>query len=749
MRSAHFILVIIAALCLSTPDRGAAASQPSRGAWYERAVAFHARGLELEQQGSFLESAEHYGQGAVMAAQEEELALTAALLLAAGSASEKAGQIQGAIGFFEEGLRALAERAPDVDAILTELMTAEKNVGAGELAVPDDLYTPATAAELDAAERDPLLHVKLLIGAGNAYLGQSQMEVALNNFYIPALRLGALDSEPLMRARLLTNAGIALRRLGRFPEAGEKLAEALDLFFESGEDLASRSALAALAAVRLETHQIAEAENAYRRAIELYEAANDQRGLGRAITGLARTALLTNRIDEAKALFRKAERLAETNRDAGALIHIYLGLGVANRRLGHLDEAGRSLEKALPLIEARRGELRTDEGKIAFFDSAGEVYDALLEVHLDRAKTEPDAWKQALHVSELSRGRALEELIGYRRRQPMPELQIVLPSQSEGEPLPLDPIRMDRQGAVGTPNDLPQNAIPPWAQMAMGVPSGGWEFVPENTNPSRLVDLREPQPLTQLSFHVLEESTAVFLVKANGSVRGRVVPLGREELEREIGALRASLRVDTALRGVRGAQRANGQPQREAHTILSDLYRELISPFAADLPIGDSPLALIPDGPLWNLPFAALMDEEGNSLISRRPLLFSSSARFLDEIRREKPRDIDAFRFLIVGNPYFGNIASIDSFDFYPLPGAEAEARAIAHMIPHAERVHAPHGQSRYCGRHNLRHCPAPGNPSRHTRSGARSGPTVVFPSAGARLPCRWPANSEKGGERA
>lgn len=88
---------------------------------------------------------------------------------------------------------------------------------------------------------------------------------------------------------------------------------------------------------------------------------------------------------------------------------------------------------------------------------------------------------------------------------------------------------------------------------------------------------------------------------------------------------------------------------------------------------------LAPDGPTHLVPFAALLDESGESLLKRFNIHILSTGR--DLVIAEEVASLQA--------PIIGGIESFGKktegrLTFDPLPGAEAEARTVAELIPSA-----------------------------------------------------------------
>ena len=204
-------------------------------------------------------------------------------------------------------------------------------------------------------------------------------------------------------------------------------------------------------------------------------------------------------------------------------------------------------------------------------------------------------------------------------------------------------------------------------------------------------------PLARLSFHVLEERTVVFAVGSDDHVVGHVVPFGRDEIAARIRKLRTALGVEEWLRGLRrGMQLASGEPapiaeekpQKDPENtrhLLRGFYRDLIAPIVEHLPPGPEPVAVLPHGPLWLLPFAALEDEDGGWLVDRWPMVFASSPGVLNEVRTEGGTiALEDRRLLAVGDPLIPRDQL--ALGFKQLNGAEEEARTIYGMVADDKR---------------------------------------------------------------
>ena len=730
-------------------------------------AAGYAHGARLLETGSTDLAIEILAEAAGLSSLLEQPSVTAAVLLALGNAlARKPERIQDAVIAYEEGFKALAgDPEHDLDRIVWRIGTGEKTSGGRAARVPDDLFQAPVVGALESAASDPLLHQRLLLGGGNAYLAQAQPKAALQRFEL-ALGLPDLADRPLERAHLMVNAAVAERRMGDLESAAARLDKALAILdAENAHRVGRRAALATRASLELASGRASEAAETYRRAIDLYEHACDDAGMARALTGLGQTLLELERPGDALPPLQRAEALAEATGDRETKRQVWLGLGSAHRRLGSLAEARDYLERSRKEAKRLRDRLRTDEGKVAFFDSAAPIFDELLLLHVERAASDAGAWKDALEVSEAARGQALVDLL---QPGPAPERPICPPRDAEeaaASPPPVDTPRAAPGGGGAAEGPSPQEEVGANSrrgerpQVTRGTESGPDDMRQDTTgtdsrfddmrqdtvgtdsrveeigqdtlgtesffdqirqdsvgtdsrfddmrqdtvgtesirdivrqdalgtvSPERSAapDARRPPPLARLSFHVLEDRTIVFHVGTDGAVTGHIVEIGRQELVDWVRDLRGGLEIEARMRGVRGGGTAPRPGEDTPETMLQDLHARLLQPLAGPLAAEDGDLAIIPDGPLWHVPFAALADDEGTPLVARRAILLGSSWDFIERVRRRRPpEDRAATRLLAVGNPDFSWArAGETAIDFEPLPFAAKEAESIAAMHP-------------------------------------------------------------------
>jgi tetratricopeptide (TPR) repeat protein len=204
----------------------------------------------------------------------------------------------------------------------------------------------------------------------------------------------------------------------------------------------------------------------------------------------------------------------------------------------------------------------------------------------------------------------------------------------------------------------------------------------ENKNLARLI---APVPITVMDvmkavqgrkativeYLVGVESTVVFTLDPAGRISSTVLPIGSKRLQSQVTALLSSPSANEA--------DATANDQRE-RVILQSLYNELLPASVRNfIPKNpDQMVVIIPDGALFNLPFAALVDGQGKYLVENHLLTMASSMGvFLDS----PPRYTDDLS-VVITSPGSGDESQQITQNLQPemvtrLMGNDAEIGAI------------------------------------------------------------------------
>jgi CHAT domain-containing protein len=124
----------------------------------------------------------------------------------------------------------------------------------------------------------------------------------------------------------------------------------------------------------------------------------------------------------------------------------------------------------------------------------------------------------------------------------------------------------------------------------------------------------------------------------------------------------------------------------EAENKLKQLHKILIDPINDLLPSDpNARVVFVPQSNLFAVPFSALVDAKGKSLIEKHTILTAPSIQVLDLTRQQltKVQQTNAKEFVIVGNPTMPKVSFNQGAaqQLSPLPASEQEANEIAHIF--------------------------------------------------------------------
>ncbi|HVR99781.1 MAG TPA: CHAT domain-containing tetratricopeptide repeat protein, partial [Thermoanaerobaculia bacterium] len=514
--------------------------------------------------------------------------------------------------------------------------------------------------------------------------------------YRGALAIQEKDAPGTVRvATTLNKLSAVLGDQGRLREAEAAARRALAIAEKDapgGEETAS--SLSQLGSIALQRGNLHAAQASYARALAVRRAA----ALGSSFEAqlLERLGSVAERRGDrrqAEALYRESVALRlkiapESGLEAEAFHH----LGLVLWKEGRLDEAGASLAAALDAVERQIGRLGgSDEARSGFHGASADMY--LSKAELDLEQGRPAA---ALHTLERWRARSLLEMLAER--------DLVFKADVPA-PLLARQRRLDReqqslqQKIAGLDSAREMDRVEELRLRLAGVRDERAALARKiaRTSP-RYASLRHPQPLDLpairqaldpgtlwLSYGVTPEKTLLFVVTPEGDgrlgeegVEVFVLPLGRRKLASEVEVFRSLI--------LRGRE----EPRLDPALLAAGrrLFDLLMAPAAAALEGADR-LLISPDGPLHELPFAALVrpGEEPSFLVEWKPVHEVLSATLFAEIRKgRRPR---AGSLVAFGDPATRqarpNLASASSLRLRTgrltsLPFARMEVNGIAEL---------------------------------------------------------------------
>ncbi|KAM3090581.1 CHAT domain-containing tetratricopeptide repeat protein [Phormidesmis sp. 146-35] len=349
--------------------------------------------------------------------------------------------------------------------------------------------------------------------------------------------------------------------------------------------------------------------------------------------------------DYAKAIEYHQQSLAIAHKIKDRRLEGYVlnSLGDSFLKLGNLPSAEKALLSAIQVRESIRGDLgNNDNNKISIFEQQATSYRALQEVLIRQNKITP-----ALEIAERGRGRAFVELLAQRL-------------------------------STGSSN----------------VSSGGLTLAAAPTQ-SQIRQIAKMQNATLVQYSIIyetikiqgkpstrESALYIWVIQPTGDITFRQVDLKPLWQRHNNSLAKLTIEKQEFL-----AVRSRGSNSTRPQANLPTLHQLLIEPIAPLLPKNPTDhVIFIPQGALFQVPFPALQDDQGNYLIQKHTILTAPSIQVLALTRqqRQKLSNQKPGRAIVLGNPTMPSVSPAPGAperSLSPLPGAEIEAKAIAPLL--------------------------------------------------------------------
>ncbi|PSR18285.1 hypothetical protein C8255_08185 [filamentous cyanobacterium CCP3] len=501
---------------------------------------------------------------------------------------------------------------------------------------------------LRQANRDTLGEAEALINLGQIYqvLGNYSTAIA---FYQQSLDLLKDGQNQQAEAIVLGSIGAVYADQGNYTQAliyyedSQAIAEAIN-------DLRSQAyALSNLgAAYFINQQNYATALQYWSQALDLAEqipdswlTAKNSSDLGLVYEQLQQFEESLNFHNRSQTLFQqlgsKPDAAMAFNNQAHTLLQWGKALqssGASPQATAKFQQAAAHLNEAIALLDSIRSELNTDAERVSVFDTQAMTYNLLQQVLVEQGQGEV-----ALEVAEQGRSRAFTSLLAERQQ------------------LRSDDIALEQIQAIAR------------AQNATLVE---YSLVPEN----EFVHQGKQRGTTAEIY--------IWVVQPDGDITFRHTPVNTQihRLEDLVKTSRAAI----GLRSRGGFALAESETPDVSEN-LKILHQLLIDPIQDLLPSDpDEQVIFIPQGDLFLVPFAALVDNAGKYLIERHTLLTAPSIQVLDLTQQQRARlgtdrPLTPADLLIVGDPVMPEVwdAQLGQMKpLLPLEGAKQEAIAIA-----------------------------------------------------------------------
>ena len=499
------------------------------------------------------------------------------------------------------------------------------------------------------------------IGSAYTHLRQPQSARA---FFEQALQRFRDLGDRRGEAITLGNLGNVYRDLGQRQKALDLYRQARELHRRTGEKSGEAATLSGIGGLFLRVGQTKQALESFQQALALRREIGDKGGAATSLAQLALVYLDSRQPERALELQRQALPLHREVRDKQAEAATLGYMAASEKMRGRLAAAERYARQALVLLEQRRADLGGLSGaKIGFQESSLPTYYRALDVLLKRNKP-----ADAFAVAQQTKARALLDLLAEGKANLAPRMTDA-EKQREHELRREADVLNARMVAEGVRNEVGakkrfaalKSQLARTEDALQAFTTSLYARYPELARKrvartATLADVARflPPDTALLEYVVLEgessqeeiDRTVLFVVTrpkvgAAATVRAYSLPTAHRRL--------VANRVD--------AFRAACADPRKPYAKQADaLYRLLLAPAAKQL-AGKKRLLICPDGPLWDLPFAALHDGR-RFLLERYEIAYAYSATGAQAAllaKTDKRRARPTGTLLVLANPDFGN----------------------------------------------------------------------------------------------
>jgi CHAT domain-containing protein len=428
----------------------------------------------------------------------------------------------------------------------------------------------------------------------------------------------------------------------------------------------------------VEAGRYAQADGLLKRALEAREALKSRAGAAETLNALAELRLATGRPREALDLARRSAEIARAFEQLELRWEADTLSGVAHRRLGQTEAARRSFHQAVEVIDGLRLQVvGRAQGRERFFESKLSPYHELISLAMaDGSATE------ALEMAERSKARALADLVqsgrvdvgaamsdGDRREERRLRAALVSVNQRLQAERVREAPDAGRLASLEAERRVKRSDYETF-QAAVYAKHPDLQVKRGGAAPFKFAEgdaLVPDASVAVLEYAVTEEATYLFvLARDQGAPKLHSYTLASGR--RSLAPLARRLRERLAARDLAFAKDARG---------LHDL---LLAPARAQLQ-GRTHLVVVPDGPLWDVPFQALQDPAGRYVIESAAVSYAPSLTVLRETLRRPAASGRPRTLLAMGKADFGAKGARPALSLMsglgPLPDAERQVRLI------------------------------------------------------------------------
>ncbi|HEU4387054.1 MAG TPA: CHAT domain-containing protein, partial [Blastocatellia bacterium] len=540
---------------------------------------------------------------------------------------------------------------------------------------------------------------------GSVYYSQHNTDQA-REYYDKCLAIREQLGEKLGLIDALNSRGLVETMNGAHDKAIEYYKRGLNLAEELGDNVGIRISLSYLASDYIALGDTERARVLLERGLGLAEEQGDRLAIGHLLLGLAEIRYKSGDYIKALDLADRSAQLAKETYAQG-FVQACTSRGRALRRLNRPEEAFKALSEAINTVESLRYQvIGPEQDRARFYADKASSYLEMVDLLVEKGRL-----GEALAFAERFKGRTLLEALqtgvtdktltaamtaDEREREGKLDadlrslnIQLFVENQSKRN----DEARLTILRENLQKRRLEYEAFRTGLYAAhpeLGVKRGDLRTV----NLDEAATLVAQRKSAVLEYVVGPEGCYLFLL-TQGNRRNRA-PLGNNqpesrrsnsEMERlKLQVFPIDVKEDKLTSLVEALRTRLANRSFEYQTLTSQLYDLLLGP-ARDQLRGQTSLIIIPDGPLWSLPFQALQGHNRHFLIEDFAISYAPSLTVLREMieaekKSEKPA-VDPESLLAFGNPDFGSTGEavlVLGEPLGPIPDAERQVRQLSQL---------------------------------------------------------------------
>jgi CHAT domain-containing protein/Tfp pilus assembly protein PilF len=570
--------------------------------------------------------------------------------------------------FFQRSLKIKEELDDKRGAAVTRMNIGLVEYSQGNYAQALEDYQKSLEIMIELEDKEGI--ASTLSNIGIVHATQNNYTQALE-YFRKSLEVAQELNDPNGIAIVLSNIGLVEYSQGNYARALENYRESRKINEQIGDKEGIAGVLASIGLVEYSQGNYAQAVDLFQRSLRIAQEINDKEGIAIALNNIGLVEHSQGNYTQAVEMAKQSAAISEQIGSPELSWQARLTMGKAYQALNQGEQACHEYKLAIDSIEKLRSEVAGAELDLQrFFVNKLAPYHQMIQLLIEQNNpTEAFAYaeraKARALLDTLQTGRvnitkamtADEQALERKLRSEMISLNTQIFREEQRDEPDSSRIKQLKSRLEKARRDYEEFNLSLYAaHPELKIYRGQMQPVSLDYSSELIPDTRT----AFLEYVVTEDKTYLFVLtrkeqtRSNGRtlagvpvLKGYIINIKQKDLLDRVEDFR-----ETLLRN-------------NFRTQARELFRLLLKP-ATDQLRGKSQLILVPDGPLWDIPFQGLESDQRRYLIEDHSVSYVHSLTVLREMikRREKsPEDTGACSLLAMGDPVLGKamIKRVDS----------------------------------------------------------------------------------------